>query len=252
MTTSSATTSSAPDPHQFRYAYLHGFASSPRALKGTSLAEAFAARGHQLHLPDLNRPSFAELSHDAMLAAVDELDRSTQTSDGDDGGDGGRNGGRNGPRHRPWRFIGSSQGGWLAARWAELHPDRVDRLVLLCPGFDLAERWPIIFGPEATARWQRAGSLPVADANGDMVPLHWGFMEEARRQPGTPAVDCATVIIHGRQDDVVPIDYSRRYVASRSHVRLLEVDDEHSLVVSLPVIAAEVGRFFDIELTKLQ
>ena len=57
-----------------RVAYLHGFASSPKAAKAVRLREAFAARGEPFFVPDLNVPSFAELSVRAMLRAVDALD----------------------------------------------------------------------------------------------------------------------------------------------------------------------------------
>ena len=58
----------------YRYAYLHGFASNARSKKGLALQERFARTGVELWLPDLNRPSFAQLSHRAMLAHLDALD----------------------------------------------------------------------------------------------------------------------------------------------------------------------------------
>jgi len=92
-----------------RFAYLHGFASGAGSRKGSRLAAAFRARGAVFHQPDLNLPSFAELTYSGMLRAVDELDRRAG-----DAAQGGR-----------WGFVGSSMGGWVAARWAELHPERV-------------------------------------------------------------------------------------------------------------------------------
>jgi pimeloyl-ACP methyl ester carboxylesterase len=212
---------------RYRYAYLHGLASSARSHKGLALQRAFAARGLALELPDLNRPSFALLDHDAMLAAVDELDARE-------------------PHAGPWRLIGSSLGGWLAARWAELHPERVERLALLCPGFDLAERWPALVGAEQMARWQREGTLPLADAGGQLVGVHWGFMESARRQPGRPEVPCPTLILHGVYDDVVPIEHSRRYAATRPHVRLVELDDGHPLAAALARVVDEILAAFEL------
>ena len=212
---------------RYRYAYLHGLGSSPRSHKGVVLARAFAGRGVTLERPDLNRPSFASLDHAAMLAAVDEMDARE-------------------PHGPPWRLVGSSLGGWLAARWAELRPDRVDRLVLLCPGFVLAVRWPDVVGAEQMARWQREGALALADANGDLVDVHWGFMESARRHPGTPEVPCATLIMHGVQDAIVPIEYSRRYAATRPHVQLIELEDDHSLTGSSDRVVEEIVRAFEI------
>lgn len=211
-----------------RYAYLHGFASSPMARKAAALEPLFTERGLPYERPDLNQPSFAKLSHDAMLAAVDAMDEPAR---------------RAGQR---WRFIGSSLGGWTAARWAELHPSRVDRLLLLCPGFDLASRWPHIVGPDGMERWERDGELAMEDATGRPVPVHWGFYEESRRQPAWPEVPCPTLIVHGTRDEVVPIDSSRRYARDREHVRLVEVDDEHSLVASIDLIAEQAVRFFEL------
>lgn len=209
-----------------RFAYLHGFASGPLSKKGQHLARAFEARGVSLELPDLNCPSFAELSQEAALAALDAM-----AEDGPDA---------------PFRLVGSSFGGWLAARWAELHPARVDRLVLLCPGFELSTRWPVLVGEENMRRWQAEGALEMEDGAGVSAPVHWAFYEESLRQPGRPGVPCPTLVIHGRRDEVVPIETSRSYVAEHPHATLLELDDDHALVASLDRITDEIVRFFEL------
>lgn len=211
-----------------RYAYLHGFASSPRSVKGLALQRAFATRGLALARPDLNRPSFALLDHDAMLAALDEMDAR------DAGGP-------------PWRLVGSSLGGWLAARWAELHPARVDRLVLLCPAFALSARWSAMLGADQMARWEREGALAWPDARREPVAVHWGFFEGAHRHPAMPEVPCPTTILHGLRDELVPIELSRGYAAARPHVRLVELDDDHALTDSIDRVVAEVLRSFEIQ-----
>ena len=141
-----------------RYAYLHGFGSSPNTHKGVILAQEMAARGALLERPDLNAPSFAKLSTLAALARIDEMA-------GED----------------RWCFVGSSMGGYLAARWAELHPTQVEKLVLLCPGFELATRWPAIVGPAMMAKWKTDGALAFHDHGaGKMTPVHYAFYEEGR------------------------------------------------------------------------
>lgn len=207
------------------FVYLHGFASSPASRKARALGRAFAGLGHELVVPDLNVPSFAELSLEAMLGVVDALYEEKRTT---------------------LRIIGSSLGGWVAARYSELHPDRVDRLVLLCPGFHIGERWPKVVGEEWFAVWERHGELPLADATGEKVPVHWGFIEEARREPPEPAVTCPTVIIHGQRDEVVPLRVSREYVAKHPLASLIEVDDTHELSGSIERIDAEVQRHFEV------
>ena len=183
-----------------------------------------------LELPDLNRPSFAELSPAAVLAAVDELDVNLGP----------------GPKLAPWCFVGSSFGGWVAARWAEMRKERVQRLVLLCPGFDLASRWPVLFGEDRMVEWQRTGTLALADGAGELVPVHYAFYTESLAIPAWPVVPCETLIVHGTRDEVVPIESSRRYAREHAHVRLIEVDDDHALTASADLIADEALRFFGV------
>jgi pimeloyl-ACP methyl ester carboxylesterase len=209
----------------YRYAYLHGFASGPQSLKGQAIRRAFEAAGQELKLPDLNRPSFARLSHSAALSAIDDLDA---------GGD------------LPWCMVGSSFGGWLAARWAEQNPDRVHRLVLLCPGFQLAERWPVLLGKDAMSKWRDEGSLQMADGKGDLTPVHYGFYEESLLQPPRPVVPCPTLILHGTADEVVPIVNSRHYAADIPSVSLVELSDDHTLSASLARVCGEALGFFGL------
>jgi uncharacterized protein len=209
----------------FRYAYLHGFASSPQARKGQYLAARFAEAGLELELPDLNRPSFEKLTFTGALEVIDELSADDE---------------------RPWRFVGSSMGGYLAARWASVNPNRVDRLVLLCPGFRLAERWPQLVGPRRMERWEREGELRLPGPQGEMTPVHWGFIEDARSHPPEPEVPCETIIIHGRRDPTVPIESSRAYSAAREQVELFEVDDMHGLIDSVEYIEEKIFEFFEI------
>jgi hypothetical protein len=197
-----------------RFVHLHGFASNAQSVKGQRLAGAFARRGVSLETPDLNRPSFGEITYSACLAYLDEL------LAGDD----------------PVRLSGSSFGGYLAARWAELHPGRIERLLLLCPAFDLVGRWPQMLGQQVMKQWERDGALPIPDRDGKPTSVHWELVEDARRHPTHPQVPCPTVIIHGSRDEIVPLASSRDYATSRKHVWLVEVDDVHTLENSIDVI----------------
>jgi pimeloyl-ACP methyl ester carboxylesterase len=202
-----------------RFAYLHGFASGPHSRKGTALAGAFARHGARLEQPDLNLPSFAQLTYSGMLAAVDALEA--------------RTGGGEAP---PWGFVGSSMGGWVATRWAELHPDRVARLVLLAPGLDLPHRWRSLIAEEDLRDWERRGWREVPDAAGVPTRLSWELMADARRQPAFPRPACPTLVIHGRRDEIVPVEVSERWAAGQPNVQLEVVDDDHSLLAALPRI----------------
>ncbi|MGN6109193.1 MAG: YqiA/YcfP family alpha/beta fold hydrolase [Kofleriaceae bacterium] len=205
-----------------RAIYLHGFASSPQSTKGVAFADHFAARGLVLDRLDLRHPSLEHLRLSAMLdTARDAL-----------GGD----------RDRAIAF-GSSLGGLTAARLAE-RDARVTALVLLAPAFQLVERWRATLGREMAA-WQRTGWRKIYDyATGQTVRVDYGFIEDAAAiDVGFPEVNVPTLILHGIHDDVVPVEHSRAVARDKPHVELIELDDGHELVASLPRLLDESTRF---------
>ena len=52
-----------------------------------------------------------------------------------------------------------------------------------------------------------------------------------------PAPGHMTTIVHGRLDDVVSIDVSRRVAGESDLVELVEIDDGHRMKGCLPLIA---------------
>jgi pimeloyl-ACP methyl ester carboxylesterase len=207
-----------------RFLYLHGFASGPRSTKGMAFAEHYASRGVTLERLDLRVPSFEHLRLSAMIEA-------TRLAIGDD-------------RDRAVLF-GSSLGGLTATRVAERDP-RVTGLVLLAPAFQLVARWREMLGA-GFDDWQRTGWREVLDyTTGQPARVDFGFAEDAEAiDTGYPDVRVPTLILHGTRDDVVPIAHSRAFAADRPHVRLVELDDGHELVASLPRLLAETDAFLE-------
>jgi pimeloyl-ACP methyl ester carboxylesterase len=139
--------------------------------------------------------------------------------------------------------IGSSLGGLTAARVAEREP-RVRALVLLAPAFQLAARWREQLGA-AWDDWRATGWRAITDyTTGAPARVDFGFVEDvATIDVGFPDVRVPTLIFHGRADDTVPVAHSRRFAEGRPHVRLVELDDGHELVASLPAILDDSERF---------
>src|SRR4051794_26935310 len=107
-----------------RFVWLHGFSSGPASGKAAFIRERLADRGVRLEVPDLNQPSFRELTITRMLGQIDEsLGRDDVV------------------------LFGSSLGGYTAAIWAATRAGRTRSLVLLAPAFDLAPRWKQRMGP---------------------------------------------------------------------------------------------------------
>lgn len=209
-----------------RCLYLHGFASGPDSHKGTELARHLTRRGIHLERLDGRCPSAEHLRLSAVLQMASEA--------------------IGGPADRAVVF-GSSLGGLAAARLAERDP-RVTGLVLLAPGFRIAEQLRRRFGESAFAQWQRTGWFETHDyATGRPSRVDFGFYEDAATvdAPGEGFADVRvpTLIIHGRADDTCAVEVSRAFAEGKRHVRLIEVDDGHELTASLPLIREEAERF---------
>lgn len=205
-----------------RVLYLHGFGSGPDSAKGRALAAHLGAEGVIVERLDLRVPSFAHLRPSVMIARV-------QAAIG-------------GPADRVV-VMGSSLGGLVAARVAERDP-RVQAVVLLAPAFGLAAQWQRR-SPEALAEWRETGWLPVTDhTTGRPARVDLGFLHDVEQVDAAPAeVHVPTLVLHGRRDEVVELAGSQAWVAGRSNTRLVELDDDHELLASVPRICAETSRF---------
>lgn len=206
-----------------RLLYLHGFASSAASKKGVAVAERLARRGAGVNRLDLRAPSLERLDFAAILARVQDA--------------------LGGARDRAL-LIGSSLGGLTAARMAE-RDARVFGLILLAPAFGFGERWRRHLGDDGWQRWMDEGWLEVHDhATGATTRVHADFARSVlacdAADEGFPDVRVPTLIFHGVHDDVVPVEASRRFAAGKPHVRLVELDDGHDLVASLPAILDEI------------
>ena len=209
-----------------RFLYAHGFASGPQSTKGRALAAHFAAGGRGLQLLDLRVPDRNRLRLSAMIevvrSAIGEGERAIA--------------------------IGSSLGGLTCARAAE-RDARIVGVFLIAPAFRINERWPTRMGKEQWARWEREGVMPFPDyaIKGGTLDVDFGFIEDAGRVDGDgfPDLRVPTVIVHGQRDETVDPELSRTFARGRSNVKLIELDDDHQMIASIPTISRELDAFID-------
>lgn len=208
------------------YIYLHGFASSPQSQKAQYLRDRFDAAGLNLVLPDLNQDDFFHLTLTRQIQQVQAL----LPADGS-----------------PVTVIGSSFGGLTAAWLGDRHP-QIQQLVLLAPAFQFVDHWRPRLGEAKLQQWQADGTLPVYHyTEAREVPLSYDFMSDITRYSDQSLQrPVPTLIVHGRQDDVIPVAASQDYARDRPWVELIELESDHALGDVQPEIWAQIQRFCQI------
>lgn len=193
-----------------RYLYCHGFASGPNSQKARWFAQQFAVLGHELIIPDLNRPSFEYLTISAQIAYLQELI---------------------GMSDEPWCLLGSSLGGLVALHAAATIP-QIERLVLLAPALYFAQNRRLMLGEATITQWQTAGWLEFYNYR-DNAPraVHYGLIADAEAYNSDNfSRSMPILIVHGTEDESVSYTQSQRFAQSRGYVRLHTPRWDHGMV----------------------
>jgi uncharacterized protein len=117
-----------------------------------------------------------------------------------------------------------------AAHLAQQHP-QVQRLVLLAPAFGFLSHWLPKLGEEELQRWQREKYLMVYHyGEKRSLPLSYDFVTDAAEYKEEKLQrPIPTLILHGKQDEVIPIQASRDFALQRPWVELMELESDHGL-----------------------
>ena len=119
--------------------------------------------------------------------------------------------------------------------------------MLLAPAFNFVELWLQSLTPEQHAAWQERGLSIYHHGDERERRLDYQFIEDARRYDETQLQrPVPTLILHGRQDETIPIAVSQAYAATRPWVTLRELDSDHTLTNAFPEIWAATREFFDL------
>lgn len=207
------------------YIYLHGFASSPSSAKAQEFADRFRAIDLPLLIPDLNQPSFTDLTLTRQIQQTQILFP---------------------PAPQSVTLIGSSFGG-LTAAWVA-QQQQVARIVLLAPAFGFLKHWLPRLGSQTVQQWRSTGTLSVYHyGEKQQIPLSYQFVEDASQYDESQLQrSIPTLILHGRHDDVIPVQASRDFAIDRPYVKLIELDSDHALTDVMPKIWQEVSAFCNL------
>jgi pimeloyl-ACP methyl ester carboxylesterase len=205
------------------YIYLHGFASSPQSAKAQDMSDRFAQIPLKLQVPDLNAGDFSHLTITRQLKQVAAEFPNNSV---------------------PVTLIGSSLGGLTSAHLAQQYP-QVQRLVLLAPAFGFLSHWLLKLTDAEIKRWQQEKYRMIYHyGEGRSLPLSYDFVTDAAQyQEEILQRPIPTLILHGKQDEVIPITASRDFMRSRPWVELVELHSDHSLGNVMAEMWSEIYRF---------
>jgi uncharacterized protein len=203
--------------------YLHGFASGTGSTKAQYFKQRLLSAGYDLALPDLNVPTFTDMTLSAQIEAVEKA--ANHFGEG-----------------RDLILIGSSLGGLLAtiaSQKLKSKSFKVEKLILLAPGFGIKERWQELIGAEELNQWRDTGKKSYFHYGlKKEMDLKYSFIEDlGKHQTDDLKIDLPTLVFHGIDDDTVPIQKSRSFATLNSDlVELHELKDGHELIASLPLM----------------
>ena len=133
----------------------------------------------------------------------------------------------------PELLVGSSLGGYVAA----LHVARGGQaqwLVLLAPALD----------PPALFHQDELPEEVEHHGYKKMMPLHRAFYDEMMAaQPFPDASRVPTLIVHGSQDDVVPLSISETYVQRHPRTELVVLPTDHVMADAHDAIWQHIERW---------
>ncbi len=216
-----------------RYLYLHGLASGPDSAKAKYLRDRFRTLGLCLEQPDFNQPNFANLTLTRQIEQVEALLANPDSTPAPE---------------EPAILIGSSFGG-LTAAWVAQRQPRVQQIILLAPAFNFLPAWLASVGQTQRQAWQATGQIPIHHYGYQRSEmLNYGIVEDlAQYEDQALGRSLPTLIIHGRQDTVIPLDASRNYAATRPWCESIELESDHSLGTAVSRIWQEIQRVCPLE-----
>jgi pimeloyl-ACP methyl ester carboxylesterase len=204
--------------------YLHGFASGPKGNKAEHCRRWAETRGIPFHAPDLNLPDFEHLTLSAQVEAVEALLAGLP---------------------EPAVVVGSSMGGLVGAAVAH-RGTAMTRLILLAPAFGFARRR---LAGRRWAGYRKRGTMPTFHhATGKWTTLGPDLLPDLPlwQDDDQWLLKVPVAILHGRQDEAVPLGESEAFVLRHPAAVLRVVEDDHGLLgeVSLGVLEAFLQEAF--------
>jgi pimeloyl-ACP methyl ester carboxylesterase len=197
--------------------YLHGFSSSATAAKARYLSQRLGEiAGARFLAPDFN-PEPKDFEYLTVTGMIDRLRQFFVDH------------GISNP------FIVASSLGCLVGLHYVARFGGAERLLFLAPVLSFRS---LRFREEALLRWKEDGATDVFHYKFiKKLPLRYDFYLDGLQFADPIAPPVPIDILHGRNDETIPVMLSRKYAEEfPARVTLTELDSDHMLHDQLPVI----------------
>jgi pimeloyl-ACP methyl ester carboxylesterase len=198
--------------------YLYGFASGPLSDKAQYFKKNFQLVDKTLHIYDFipNMQAFSSMRCSELInRLIEHIDRIFQGNQ--------------------LVIIGSSFGGFLATWYAHLYPKKVDKLILMAPALGFSADFILNLLETTPSEWQKKKKILVEHYRfGGNIPLEYSFYTDLKSNPppefSPSGFLVPTIIFHGKEDEVVPIHWSKVFSEMNPEVTLYSLKDDHQLL----------------------
>ena len=197
--------------------YLHGFSSSSTAAKARYLSDRLGGMsGTRFLAPDFN-PERTDFEYLTVTGMIDRLRQFSIDHD----------------VHEPL-IVASSLGCLVAIHYTKRFSGAA-RLLFLAPVLSFGA---LSFRKEALSRWKESGTTRVFHYKFiEELPLRYDFYLDGLRFSEAVPPPVQIDILHGRNDETIPVTRSREYARKFPDlVTLTELDSDHMLHNQLHVV----------------
>jgi pimeloyl-ACP methyl ester carboxylesterase len=137
-------------------------------------------------------------------------------------------------------LCGSSHGGYVVANYLRFRKlGNVKKTLLLAPSFETLGLIVRELGEDKVKRWLEGREPLRFEEEGREIEVREDFAKDIREKgyeilegdrvnfPQDPPV--SLVVVHGRRDEIIPVERTRTFVSKVRVSRYVEVDDDHQL-----------------------
>ncbi|MHA1974014.1 MAG: alpha/beta hydrolase [Candidatus Hodarchaeales archaeon] len=148
-------------------------------------------------------------------------------------------------------LFGSSFGGLISAWLTLCRPELIDRIILMAPALKFSANTIVKSLQADVNEWKQNKEIEVPHYRYDEdIPLAYDFLEDLIENPIPDLtevdLDRPTIIFHGKNDEVVPIQWSVDFVRNNPKATLFPLDSDHQLLDQKEFMWKKIKDFLSI------